>query len=315
MTTPGWNNPDDPVPCAGNALAPNRCDPSTVIVGGNYYQGKGDGEPGCNLQNLCCSGLACEWPVKLGGPSECSGIMECPPLAPNWQPLYTTQLLAIAVANNVNGVSGATVGQQRALTGLAFEAWALTEIGVLPPPPGHYKALLSSPARAFKTVGSPKSVVPEFVGDQASFSQSVFVEVKAVAGSLAPSYSKSQILGLLDVANTRPTPLPPAPPPPHRPPAVFFITTGNTSVPQSTIDQGTMWGVAVWQQYVLYDANDANPVNPHLTLASASCLSPQPLCAPNPLKGGWTPSTLGSPSTPPALLIVPNDPDPPTVDD
>jgi hypothetical protein len=75
-----------------------------------------------------------------------------------------------------------------------------------------------------------------------------------------------------------------------------------------------MWGVAVWQQQVLYDANDANPVNPHLKLDSAKCLSPPTLCGQNPLPAG-TPSTLGSPSTPPASLIVPNDPDPPTVDD
>jgi hypothetical protein len=84
-------------------------------------------------------------------------------------------------------------------------------------------------------------------------------------------------------------------------PVVYFITTGNTTVPPETITQGITWGVEVWQQQVIYDANDDNHINPMLQLGPPKCLMP-PLCT-------------ASPSRPPLPPVpVMGDPDPATID-
>jgi hypothetical protein len=158
----------------------------------------------------------------------------------------------------------------------------------------------------------PQSVIPEFVDDQpGQFYNSVFFEVKAVAGSLTLDYSQYQILGLLDVANITTT----KPPPSGEHPVVYFITTGNTKVPQETIDRGLMWGVEVWQQQVFYDANDATPTNPLLRLDMPHCLSLQPppatFCGGDPSRPQGPPSRL-APALPP--VPVSGDSDPATID-
>ncbi len=161
--------------------------------------------------------------------------------------------------------------------------------------------------------GLPASVIPEFVGDQPMFPQSIFYEVKAVTGNLTPGTSNWQILGLLDVANTQIT----KPAGPHPPPAVFFITTGNTTVSSGVVNYGNMWNVAVWRQDVLYDANSATPNNPNLTLGMATCLNKQLYAQPawaNLGQGAWPVIPLTSPTTPPSTLLVPGDPDPAEVD-
>jgi hypothetical protein len=246
-----------------------------------------------------------------------------------WVPLTTTQLRWIAAQNNI-GV-GLPLLQQSQKIGLAFEAWVLTTLGVVPSPPGPGKNTTSfmSMARQKKTGGLPASVIPEFVGDQtytvagmsATFTNSVYYEVKAVTGALTPGTSNWQILGLLDVANTFPT----KPAGTHPPPAVFFVTTGNTTVSTTgttavpgVVAQATAWGVAVWQQQVLYDANGGS--NPNLTLGPPVCLTPT-LCSMSsaapvavPTNPGPPVSPLTSPTTPPSTLLVPGDPDPPEVD-
>jgi hypothetical protein len=105
----------------------------------------------------------------------------------------------------------------------------------------------------------------------------VFFEVKAVNGTLVPSTSKWQILGLLDIATSFPT----VPSGPHAPPAVIFTTTWNTAVSTTgttsvpgVVAQATAWRVAVWQEMVYYDSNSATPNNPDLHLGKAVCLNP-----------------------------------------
>jgi hypothetical protein len=158
----------------------------------------------------------------------------------------------------------------------------LKTMGLLP----RWKTSIFSQQRANNTGGLPKSVIPEQVFDQPAFTfspagggsvtwlkfpQSVFFEVKAVTGNLTPGTSQWQILGLLDVATSFPM-VPDAGS--HAPPAVFFTTTSNTIVTQPVVDQGTMWGVGVWQQKVYYDANGGT--NPNLSLGDP--MSPIPTC-------------------------------------
>jgi hypothetical protein len=252
-----------------------------------------------------------------GSMGTCAGTLQpcAQPPPPNWQPLDTATLRQIAARNNI-GV-GLTGIQQSQKIGVAFEAWVLTTLGVIPKPPGPGKNTTSfmSMARAMENMnkgGLPASVIPEFVGNQTQFPKSVLYEVKAVTGALTPGTSNWQILGLLDVANvnTKAT----APVGSH--PAVFFITTGNTTVSTGVVTDAIMWNVAVWQQKVLYDANGGT--NPNLSLDTPVCLT-QTLCgsstAPTPTPNPGPPvSPLTSPTTPPSALIVPGDPDPAEVD-
>jgi hypothetical protein len=109
---------------------------------------------------------------------------------------------------------------------------------------------LDAPERALKNLskGGPNVVVPDYLrkliladvdsGQIDSFSNSVLGEVKAVAGNLTPGYRQWQILGLLDAARRSPVTKAPLDPPP--PPVLEFVTTGNTVVPVSTIQQATL---------------------------------------------------------------------------
>jgi hypothetical protein len=252
-----------------------------------------------------------------------------PSRMPNWQPLTTTILRSIAIANNINGCAGQTGITQNRSIGVAFEAWVLKTMGQLP----RWTTPIFSTARQKANGGLPTSlpasVIPEFVGDQTGttvnvmppsmttvyFDKSVFFEVKAVTGALTLGYSKSQIRGLLDVATSYP---PAVPTGPHPPPAVFFTTTGNTTVAQDVVALGNSSMVAVWQQQVLYDANSANPNNPDLSLGDEVCLTPG-------LYSGWLAQWIAPgpfPSNPltwptqqeELSVVVPGDPDPAEVD-
>jgi hypothetical protein len=252
----------------------------------------------------------------------CQGTLAtCPQAQPNWQPLTTTMLRQIAVQNKVDGCDTQSGITQSRTIGLAFEKWVLTTLGVVPSPPGPGKnttSFMSMERQQQNTMnghgGLPASVIPEFVGNQTMFPQSVFYEVKAVTGALTPGTSNWQIVGLLDAVNTQIT----KPAGQHPAPTVFFITTGNTTVSSGVLaTYATPWGVAVWQQTVLYDANGGS--NPNLTLGPATCLSPPALCTPSapvavPTNPGPPVSPLTSPTTPPSTLLVPGDPDPPEVD-
>jgi hypothetical protein len=208
------------------------------------------------------------------------------PPTPNWVGLDTQTLKQIAIQNKINNCDQQTGIAQNRTIGLAFETWVLKTKGQLP----RWKTLIKSQARATKTGGLPNSVIPEFVDKQIAFKlsapynltwdyflNSLFFEVKAVNGTLVPSTSQWQILGLLNVATTFPT----VPSGPHAPPAVIFTTTSNTSVSTTgttsvpgVVAQATAWGVAVWQEKVYYDANSATPNNPNLHLGEAVCLNP-----------------------------------------
>ena len=251
-----------------------------------------------------------------------------PSRMPNWQPLTTTKLRSIAIANNINGCAGQTGITQSRTIGVTFETWVLKTMGQLP----RWTKLIPSPERQAANTnngkgGLPASVIPEFVANQVGvtlgfmsmktvyFDQSVFFEVKAVTGALTLGTSQYQILGLLDVARSYPPVVPPQPCPP---PAVFFTTTGNTTVSPSVVAKAIEWKVGVWQQQVLYDANSANPNNPNLSLGDQVCLNPN-------LYAGWVASWLApgpfptNPLTWPtdqeqASVVVTGDPDPAAVD-
>ena len=151
------------------------------------------------------------------------------------------------------------------------------------------------------------------------FPYSKFYEVKAVTGALTLGTSQYQILGLLDVAQIAAAKAATQAPMQMRPPpAVFFTTTGNTTVSPGVVTKGTAWSVAVWQQQVLYDANSANPNNPNLSLGDEVCLNPG-------LYTGWAASWIAPgpfPSNPltwptdqeQASVVVGGDPDPAEVD-
>jgi hypothetical protein len=236
---------------------------------------------------------------------------------PVWQPLTTTQLRWIAAQNNIG--AGQTGIQQSRTIGIAFELWVLTTMGQADPPgPGRWTKPITSPQRALKNVsngGLPKSVIPEFVGDQLFitnwnpniYQQSVFYEVKAVNGPLLVSDNRWQIYGFLD-ALTRFPKVPPQTPPP---PALIFTSTSNTIIGADVVAQATLWSVAVWQQKVYYDANSATPNNPNLRIMAAQCLN-KPLYGPSWVFGSavFPVSPLTSPTAPPSSVIVPGDPDP-----
>jgi hypothetical protein len=244
-----------------------------------------------------------------------------PPPPPSWQGLTTTKLRSIAIGNNSNGCANQTGIQQNRTIGVAFEAWVLKTMGQLP----RWNKLLDSPERQKKTGGLPGSVIPEFVGDQTGtlisvpsmsvstvyFPKSVFFEVKAVTGALTKGTSNWQILGLLDVAQIANLK---GPSQMHPPAAVFFTTTGNTTIAASLVADATTRSVAVWQQKVLFDANSTTPNDPALSLGDEECLNPG-------LYAGWNfswiapgpfpshPLTWATPQDQ-ASVVVPGDPDP-----
>jgi hypothetical protein len=242
----------------------------------------------------------------------------------NWQPLTTTKLRWIATTNNINGCAGQTGITQSRTIGVAFEAWVLKTMGQLP----RWTKSIPSTARKAANNGLPASVIPEFVGNQTGetftiptmvsttvyYPQSVFFEVKAVTGALTPGTSQWQVLGLLDAVTTFPPVVPSKP----LPTAVYFTTTGNTTVSPGVLTTATGWGVAVWQRKVLYDANSANPNDPNLALDDEVCLNPG-------VYTGWMKYwiTVGPfPSNPltwatvqdQAAAVAPGDPDPAEVD-
>jgi hypothetical protein len=235
----------------------------------------------------CCAGLTCTSTDSESG--ICQGTLQpCPQAQPNWVGLDTGTLRTICT-NNVNGAASQSGVTLNRTCGVAFETWCLKTMGWLP----RWKDLIPSPRRKNQNLnkgGLPASVVPEQVLDQSSFMTwvefplSLFVEVKAVNGTLTLGTSQYQILGLLDVAT-----LAQAPAGPHAPPAVFFITTSNTAIsmtPLQVVDQATTWGVAVWQQIVYYDANGGT--NPNLSLGDPT--NPQPTCLNDSVYGSYAAS-------------------------
>jgi hypothetical protein len=256
-----------------------------------------------------------------------------PSAVPSWQGLDTATLRNIAIANKIHGCDTQTGVQQNRTIGLAFEAWVLKTTGQLK---NRWTVSLPSQERKMANNGVPASVIPEFIADQtaitvniaglsvtwAYFAQSMLYEVKAVKSPLTPGTRQWQILGFLDVANTRPSPLPAAPAGPHAPPAVFFITTSNTVVSTSALTQAVTWKVGVWQQFVEYDAHSANPSNPNLRLATPNCLTPTlypqnvPVVFQTPLPGqSWpiNPLTWVTDQEQDSAA-VPGDPDPPELE-
>jgi hypothetical protein len=251
-----------------------------------------------------CPGMPAAWILPA--------IPASVPLPTGAVTLSTTRLRFICTAQNVGqGQTGVLFSQA---CGLQFERWVLWTLQFKP-----NKMLIPSPARKAKTSGLVQSVMPDYLrtltlvdpdsGSIDKFPNSTLGEVKAVAGSLTPGYSRWQILGLLDAARRAPVTMAPVYPPP--PPVVEFVTTGNTDVPASTIQWANLWGVLVVQQFVYEVPAMPNDPNPDLCLGSKEPLN---YSGPtNPYGPGWPCSKLTSP---PAdwVTLIPDDPDPPTVD-
>jgi hypothetical protein len=138
--------------------------------------------------------------------------------------------------------------------------------------------------------------------------------VKAVNGYLPPSYSKYQILGLLNVAQISPAGSSTLPK--HPPPELVFTTTGNTKMSTLTIGQANLWGVAIWWQVVYEDPAMPNDPNPDLCINA--CVSVNPGVYPptvNPLPFRPNPTCTKLTDAPPTWAPPNNNnPDPPTVD-
>jgi hypothetical protein len=237
------------------------------------------------------------------------------PLPTGAVPLVTTRLRFICTAQNVG--AGATGIQFSSACGLEFENWVLWTLQFKP-----NKTPIDSAVRQAKNKnngGLPAAVIPDYLrtvsiedidsGKVFSFPNSAFGEVKAVAGSLTPGDSRWQILGLLDVARRSPITMAPVSQPP--PPVLELVTTGNTLVAISTIQQANLWGVVLVQQVVYEVPAVPNDPNPDLCLGAKQVLNYG--STPNPYGPAWPCSKLTSP--PPGWVTqIPGDPDPPTVD-
>jgi hypothetical protein len=289
---------------AGNAFnAPGAvciggtCNPCSDGQGGTLQSvGEPCAAPAEYAMRGCCAGLVCQDPNTgqplMAGTSSmgvCAGTLQsCPQPQPNWVGLDTATLRNICLNNNVNGSASQSGITLNRTCGVAFETWVLKTMGWLP----RWTKLIPSPERKQENKskgGLPASVIPEQVLDQpafmtwAQFPQSVFVEVKAVNGTLTLGTSQYQILGLVDGVNTWP-PVPDAGT--HAPPAVFFITTSNTAIsksPMQVVTTATGWNVAVWQQFVYYDANGGT--NPNLSVGDPT--NPKATCLDDSVYGAY----------------------------
>jgi hypothetical protein len=240
------------------------------------------------------------------------------PKVPFIATLFTQRLRAIAAANGIG--AGQTGIQLSRTIGLAFENWVLTALWG--PQYQRWTTPILSPRRKQKTGGLPASVIPENVTPLAlvdmdemtavPFPDSQFWEVKAVTGNLTLSTSRYQILGLIDVATLSPAGM--STMQPHPPPAVVFVTTGNTIVGPDVLLTATQLGVAIWQGFVWEDGTTPNDPNPDLYLGPITCLNPTVYggAVPWPMGPYGVHSKLTSPPNPPQP--VPGDPDPPEVD-
>jgi hypothetical protein len=240
------------------------------------------------------------------------------PLPAGAVPLTTTRLRAICTAQGIGaGLTGIQFSQK---CGLQFQDWVQWMLQVK-----QNKMPIGSPARASNFVGGlPGSVIPDYVtdlkvaiqGSMTAFTlpESFFGEVKAVAGYLPPSYSRYQILGLVDVA--RRSAAGSSTLPNHPPPELVFTTTGNTKMSALTLGQANAWGVAIWWQIVYEDPAMPDDPNPDLCIDRALPQN-QAVYPPGVTVGTYRVNSTCTKltSAPPNwATLIPGDPDPPMVD-
>jgi hypothetical protein len=98
-----------------------------------------------------------------------------------------------------------------------------------------------------------------------------------------------------------------------------FTTTGNTAIPGPTIQKATIWGVAIWQEFVYEVPATPDDPNPELCLGPYEILNDwiyPPGVTPGTSRPAVACSTLTS--VPPNWVeLIPTGPgvlDPPTVD-
>jgi RHS repeat-associated protein len=168
-------------------------------------------------------------------------------------PLDTFTLRTIARSLGIG--AGLTGVQFNRAVGRAFQDFALQSFGL-----AENFTPMFSPARQAANAGPPgfglpASVVPDSVRGIVQFrgfewppvrfyGQSSFFEVKAVNGMLTPESSRSQILGLIDVAARSPAGS--ATGPERQYPYLTLITTSNTGIDSRTVDYATRRGVQLW---------------------------------------------------------------------
>jgi len=244
--------------------------------------------------------------------------------------LSTDRLRVIARACGVGiGPSPMPFNQE---VGTEFQLWALRAFpgGPLPENFQIYFSQAREQLTRLRPRGPIHGVRPDAVGEAATVvwerllglprprmvpaPDSVFIEVKAVKGSLAPSHSAYQVSGLIDVAANSPaarmTGI-------ERPiPAVVFVTTGDTIISPMVMEEATRRRVAIWQT-VAFELPGSTDIRPHLGLGQVVPRNPEVYGAswPQPLLPGPTevpfPFRRGPPRALPGLLG--GDPDPPEV--
>jgi RHS repeat-associated protein len=137
------------------------------------------------------------------------------------------------------GVDGVVFNKR---VGLAFQNLALSSLNLSPENFGN----ISSPERATFTRGKRKAVRPDYVGVAADqdkkgvFPNSLYAEVKAVDGIISLSSSDHQMRGFIDALSRSPA----AKAGVH--PALFLITTSNTTIGEDVIREAKNKGVEVF---------------------------------------------------------------------
>ncbi len=168
-------------------------------------------------------------------------------------PLDTFTLRTIAPSLGIG--AGLTGVQFNRAVGRAFQDFALQSFNLM-----ENFTPIPSPARAGVNPGGlPGAVVPDAVRGilqvqllfglipwrSIPYPNSSFFEVKAVTGIMDLSYSRSQILGLIDVAARSPAGM--ATGPTRAYPLLTFITTSNTGLDPLVVSYATSRGVALYQ--------------------------------------------------------------------
>jgi hypothetical protein len=229
------------------------------------------------------------------------------------------------LANKLHITAGTTPGsvQENQAVGRSFQERVLRDLGFRENTrffPSPQRARIASPGANGRI---PAWVVPDAVSDamggfrNPALSEegevrarvdSLFIEVKAVNGTITLEHSNWQILGLIEVAAKSAASGSRGPGRPF--PTIVFVTTSNTQIGLDVLREATERGVSVWQQ-TAYTVRDTVQLNPPVNLnsdvyARYGVYGAVPLSL-QPVFGGVGP--LHQPES----SGVPDDPDPPQV--
>jgi hypothetical protein len=243
-------------------------------------------------------------------------------LHPDPVPLTTDRLMDIA--NQLHITAGTTPGsaQENQAVGRSFQDRVLRNLML-----AENTRFFQSTQRARRATPDPKTgrvpqwVVPDGVGDALGGFRdpalieegevrarvdSLFVEVKAVKGTITLNHSNWQILGLIDVAANSPASGSRGPGRPF--PTIVFVTTSDTEIGRDVLTEATARGVSIWQQ-TAYTIRDT------IQLSAPVNLNPEVYERYGVQGAPWSQAAFGpvGPLYPPSPPVVQDDPDPPEV--